>query len=103
MSEKMSNNRHILVTSALYYANGSLHLGHILETIQSDIWVRLQRMQGHECIHVCGSDAHGTPIMLQAEKRGITPEELVRQINQEHKTDFAAFLIDFNNFHTTHS
>jgi methionyl-tRNA synthetase len=95
--------RHILVTSALYYANGSLHLGHILETIQSDIWVRLQRMQGHDCIHVCGSDAHGTPIMLQAEKRGITPEALVTQINQEHQTDFAAFLIDFNNFYTTHS
>ncbi len=100
-----SNNkqRHILVTSALYYANGPLHLGHIVESIQSDIWVRLQRLQGHQCIHVSGSDAHGTPIMLQAEKRGISSEELVTSVNAEHKADFASFLVDFNNYHTTHS
>ncbi|MBN9288987.1 MAG: methionine--tRNA ligase [Gammaproteobacteria bacterium 39-13] len=95
--------RHILVTSALYYANGPLHLGHILETIQSDIWVRFQKHQGHHCIHVCGSDAHGTPIMLEAEKQGLSPEQLVGKINTEHKNDFAAFLIDFDNFYTTHS
>lgn len=102
MTTKASS-RHILVTSALYYANGSLHLGHILETIQSDIWVRFQKLQGHHCIHVCGSDAHGTPIMLEAEKQGLSPEQLVTKINAEHQNDFAAFLIDFDNFYTTHS
>ncbi|MBS0286595.1 MAG: methionine--tRNA ligase [Proteobacteria bacterium] len=95
--------RHILVTSALYYANGHLHLGHIVEAIQSDIWVRLQKLQGHHCIHVSGSDAHGTPIMLQAEKKGISAESLVSQFRQEHQRDFGDFLVNFDNFHTTHS
>lgn len=95
--------RHIVVTSALPYANGPLHLGHLLETIQSDIWVRFQRMQGHTCIHVCGSDAHGTAIMLQAEKLGCTPEALVAKIQAEHAADYKDFLIDFNEFYTTHS
>jgi len=101
----MSNDTqaHILVTSALPYANGPLHLGHMVEYIQSDIWVRWQRLQGHRCIHICGSDAHGTPIMLQAEKLGITPEALVGKINAEHKADFATFQIAFDNFYTTHS
>lgn len=94
---------HILVTSALYYANGPLHLGHILETIQSDIWVRFQKLMGRRCFHICGSDAHGTPIMLQAEKQGITPEALVSQVRIEHQKDFSDFLIDFDNFYTTHS
>lgn len=98
-----TSKRHILVTSALPYANGPLHLGHMVEYIQSDIWVRWQRLQGHRCIHICGSDAHGTPIMLQAEKLGITPEALVSQINAEHKQDFATFAIAFDNFYTTHS
>lgn len=95
--------RHILVTSALPYANGPLHLGHMVEYIQSDIWVRWQRLDGHRCIHICGSDAHGTPIMLQAEKLGVTPEALVSQINTEHRNDFATFAISFDNFYTTHS
>ncbi len=98
-----NNPRRILVTSALPYANGSLHLGHMLEYIQSDIWVRYQRLQGNQCLHVCGSDAHGTPIMLQAEKLGITPDELVSKINKEQIADTAAFHIAFDNFHTTHS
>jgi len=95
--------RTLLVTSALPYANGPLHFGHLLETIQSDIWVRFQRLQGHTCIHICGSDAHGTPIMLQAEKQGITPETLVTQMHTTHQADFKDFLIAFDNFYTTHS
>lgn len=95
--------KQLLVTSALPYANGLLHLGHMLEYIQSDIWVRWQRLQNHRCFHMCGSDAHGTPIMLQAEKAGISPEDLVNQIHQEQKIDLAAFHIAFDNFYTTHS
>lgn len=95
--------KQLLVTSALPYANGLLHLGHMLEYIQSDIWVRWQRLQNHRCFHMCGSDAHGTPIMLQAEKAGISPETLVNQIHQEQKIDLAAFHIAFDNFYTTHS
>ncbi|MBS0288554.1 MAG: methionine--tRNA ligase [Proteobacteria bacterium] len=98
-----TNSRSILVTSALYYANGHLHLGHIVESIQSDIWVRLQKLQGHDCIHVSGSDAHGTPIMLQAEKLGISSEALVTKIGKEHQAEFAAFLVNFDNFYSTHS
>lgn len=102
----MANNqvREILVTSALPYANGDLHLGHLLEYIQSDTWVRFQNMQSNtRCYHICGSDAHGTPIMLQAEKRGITPEALVKQFNQSQVEDFAKFYIQFDHFYTTHS
>jgi methionyl-tRNA synthetase len=95
--------RKILVTSALPYANGPLHLGHIVEHIQSDIWVRFQKMQGNTCYFVCGSDAHGTPIMLQAEKNGIAPEELVASYHQEHKQDLQDFGIEYDNFYTTHS
>ncbi len=95
--------KQLLVTSALPYANGLLHLGHMLEYIQSDIWVRWQRLQNHHCFHMCGSDAHGTPIMLQAEKAGISPESLVNQVHQEQKIDLAAFHIAFDNFYTTHS
>lgn len=98
-----STGRQILVTSALYYANGSLHLGHILETIQSDIWVRFQRHIGNRCIHISGSDAHGTPIMLQAEKRKMSPEKMVQEIHLEHKQEFSEFHIAFDNFYTTHS
>lgn len=95
--------RQILVTSALPYANGSLHLGHLLEAIQTDIWVRFQRLRGHQCIYVCADDAHGTPIMLKAEQQGLTAEQLIDKIHQEHSQNFNDFLISFDNFHTTHS
>ncbi len=99
----MSQARKIIATSALIYANGPLHLGHLVEYIQTDIWNRFQKIQGNESYYICGSDTHGTPIMLRAEKEGITPEELVNRIHTEHKTDFAEFLVEFDNFYTTHS
>lgn len=95
--------RRILVTSALPYANGSLHLGHILETIQTDIWVRFQKLRGNECYYVCADDAHGTAIMLKAEQLGLSPEQQIAQVQAEHERDFAGFLIDFDHFHSTHS
>ncbi len=95
--------RKILVTSALPYANGSLHLGHLLEMVQTDIWVRFQKSRGHECHYVCADDAHGTAIMLTAESLGITPEEQIKRIQEEHERDAAGFLIGFDNFHSTHS
>lgn len=95
--------RKILVTSALPYANGPIHLGHLVEYIQSDIWVRFQRMRGHTCYHVCADDAHGTPIMLKAEAEGITPQQLIQQIGAQHQRDFKDFLIAFDNYHSTHS
>ena len=97
------NKRKILVTSALPYANGDIHLGHLMEAIQTDIWVRLQKLQGHDCIWVCADDAHGTAIMLSAQTQDITPEELIDRINRQHQQDFADFLIGFDNFYTTHS
>ncbi|EAR22660.1 methionine--tRNA ligase [Nitrococcus mobilis] len=95
--------RKILVTSALPYANGPIHLGHLVEYIQTDIWVRFQKLQGNECYYVCADDAHGTPIMLKAREQGITPEELIERFGTEHQADFAAFLIEFDNYYTTHS
>ncbi|KTD17812.1 methionine--tRNA ligase [Legionella jordanis] len=95
--------RKMLVTSALPYANGHLHLGHLVEHIQTDIWVRTHKMLGHQCISVCGDDAHGTPIMLKAEQLGITPEQLTAEMKQSHEQDFAAFAIDYDCYHTTHS
>ena len=95
--------RRILVTSALTYANGPAHLGHMVEFIQTDIWARLQRMRGHECYYIGGSDAHGTPIMLKAEQEGITPEQLISQVHAEQAQDCADFHIDFANFYGTHS
>lgn len=95
--------RKMLVTSALPYANGSLHLGHLLETIQTDIWVRFQRQRGNDCIYVCADDAHGTAIMLTAEKNGISSEQQIANVQAEHEKDFEGFLIDFNNYHSTHS
>jgi len=95
--------RKILVTSALPYANGSLHLGHLLEQVQTDIWVRFQKSRGHDCIYVCADDAHGTAIMLTAEKLGITPEEQIAGMHREHERDSTGFLVGFDNFHTTHS
>jgi methionyl-tRNA synthetase len=95
--------RKILVTSALPYANGSIHLGHLVEYIQTDIWVRFQKMQGHQCHYVCADDTHGTPIMLRAEKEGVTPEALIEKVHQEHSADFADFLVNFDNYHSTNS
>jgi methionyl-tRNA synthetase len=95
--------RKILVTSALPYANGSIHLGHLVEYIQTDIWARFQRLRGHDCIYVCADDAHGTPIMLKAQQEGITPEQLIERIGREHRADFEDFLIGFDNYHSTHS
>ncbi len=99
----MSEHRKILVTSALPYANGSLHLGYILEAIQTDIWVRFQRLRGHECYYVCADDAHGNAIMLKAEQLGISAEQHIANIQVEHEQDLADFLIRFDNYHTTHS
>ncbi|MBE9526756.1 MAG: methionine--tRNA ligase, partial [Proteobacteria bacterium] len=98
-----SNTRKILVTSALPYANGSIHLGHLVEYIQTDIWVRFQKMQGHECYYVCADDAHGTPIMLRAQAEGITPEKLIGDTSIEHQADFKEFSVNFDNYHSTHS
>jgi methionyl-tRNA synthetase len=95
--------RTLLVTSALPYANGSIHLGHLVEYIQTDIWVRFQKMRDHDCLYVCADDAHGTPIMLRAQQEGIDPETLIARVAREHRADFADFLVDFDNFHSTHS
>ncbi len=95
--------RKILVTSALPYANGAIHLGHLVEYIQTDIWVRFQKMRGHECWYVCADDTHGTPIMLRAEKEGITPEQLIARVHGEHSRDFAGFHVAFDNYYSTHS
>jgi methionyl-tRNA synthetase len=95
--------RKILVTNALPYANGPIHLGHLVGYIQADIWVRFQKMRGHECHYVCADDAHGTPIMLKARAEGITPEQLIERIGKEHKADFADFLVEFDNYYSTHS
>ena len=96
-------NRKILVTSALPYANSPLHLGHIIENVQTDIWVRFQKINGNECTYVCADDAHGTPIMLKAEELKITPEELIAEIYKDHKETLEQFNIDHANFYTTHS
>ena len=95
--------RKILVTSALPYANGSIHLGHLVEYIQTDIWVRFQKMQGHSVHYVCADDTHGTPIMLRAAKEGITPEALIERVHAEHSADFSEFLVEFDNYHSTNA
>jgi methionyl-tRNA synthetase len=95
--------RRILVTSALPYANGDLHLGYMLEVIQTDIWVRFQNMQGNECYYVCADDTHGTPIMLKAAEMGITPEELIASVSERHQADLSDFHINFSQYHSTHS
>ena len=99
----MTNRRRILVTSALPYANGPIHIGHLVEYIQTDIWVRFQKMRGHECWYVCADDAHGTPIMLRAQQEGVTPEALIDGVWKSHRADFAGFHIGFDNYHSTHS
>lgn len=98
-----TSTRKILVTSALPYANGSIHLGHLLEHIQTDIWTRFQKLRGHECYSVCADDAHGTPVMLKAKELGITPEAMVQQTQAEHQQDLADFLVTYDNYHNTHS
>ena len=98
-----NSSRKILVTSALPYANGSIHIGHLVEYIQTDIWARFHRLRGYECYYVCADDAHGTPIMLRAQKEGIEPEELIKRMHAEHQADFAAFAIGFDNYYSTHS
>ncbi len=100
---KSNSKRKILVTSALPYANGPIHLGHMVEYIQTDIWARFQRLRGNSCIYVCADDAHGTPIMLRAQQEGIEPQELIDNMKAEHEKDFADFHVAFDNFHTTHS
>lgn len=97
------SSRKILVTSALPYANGPIHIGHLVEYIQTDIWARFQKMRGNECWYVCADDAHGTPIMLRARQEGIEPEELIARVSKEHQEDFADFRVDFDNYHSTHS
>ena len=103
MNPAQSAPRRILVTSALPYANGPIHIGHLVEYIQTDVWVRFQRMRGAECHFVCADDAHGTPVMLSAEREGVSPEVLIDRIGAEHRADFASFHIDFDNYYTTHS
>ncbi|WP_158783578.1 methionine--tRNA ligase [Pantoea sp. BAV 3049] len=93
----------IMVTCALPYANGSIHLGHMLEHIQADIWVRYQRMRGNQVYFICADDAHGTPIMLKAQQLGVEPEQMIAEMSQEHQTDFAGFNISYDNYHSTHS
>ncbi|PXZ05640.1 methionine--tRNA ligase [Gilliamella apicola] len=99
----MTTQRKILVTCALPYANGSIHLGHMLEHIQADVWVRYQRMRGNEIYFICADDAHGTPIMLKAQQLGVTPEQMIAEVKIEHQRDFAGFNISFDNYHSTHS
>lgn len=95
--------RKILITSALPYANGPIHLGHMVEYIQTDIWARFQKMRGHDCTYVCADDAHGTPIMLRAQAEGITPEALIAKSSEEHQADFAGFNVAFDHYHSTNS
>ncbi|GGO79447.1 methionine--tRNA ligase [Marinobacterium nitratireducens] len=98
-----NSKRKILVTSALPYANGPIHLGHLVEYIQTDIWVRFQKQRGHDCTYVCADDAHGTPIMLKADQMGVTPEQLIARVSEEHQRDFAGFMVGFDNYYSTHS
>ncbi len=95
--------RKIFVTSALPYANSSIHIGHLLEAIQTDIWVRFHKLRGHDCLYICADDAHGTPIMLSADRQGVTPEQLIARLHAEHQLDYAGFEVGFDNFHSTHS
>ena len=95
--------RKILVTSALPYANGHIHIGHLVEYIQTDIWARYQKLRGNVCTYVCADDTHGTPIMIRARGEGITPEELIERMHAEHQTDFARFEVEFDNYYSTHS
>ena len=99
----MTPKRKILVTSALPYANGSIHLGHMVEHIQTDIWVRFQKLRGHDCRYCCADDTHGTPVMLAAQKLGVQPEDMIARVREEHLADFTGFLIGYDNYYSTHS
>ena len=99
----MTKPRKILVTSALPYANGSIHLGHMVEHIQTDVWVRFQKLRGHECHYCCADDTHGTPVMLAAQKQGIAPEDMIAKVREEHLADFTGFHIGYDNYYSTHS
>ena len=99
----MTSPRKILVTSALPYANGSIHLGHMVEHIQTDVWVRFQKLRGHECHYCCADDTHGTPVMLAAQKQGIAPEDMIAKVREEHLADFTGFFIGYDNYYSTHS
>ena len=103
IKEHTTMTRKILVTSALPYANGSIHLGHMVEHIQTDIWVRFQKMRGHECYYCCADDTHGTPVMLAAQKQGIAPEDMIARVREEHLADFSGFGIGYDNYYSTHS
>src|SRR3974390_3056546 len=93
----------ILVTSALPYANGPIHIGHLVEYLQTDIWVRFQKMAGNQCFYFCADDTHGTAIMISSQKEGITPEQLIDRVHKEHYNDFTRFQVDFDNYYSTHS
>ncbi len=95
--------RKIVVTSALPYANGPIHIGHLVEYLQTDIWIRFQRMCGNECLYFCADDTHGTPVMISARNENIAPEKLIERVHKEHKKDFDGFLIEFSNYYSTHS
>ena len=99
----MSEKRRIVVTSALPYANGDIHLGHLVEYVQTDFWVRFQKMRGHECVYVCADDTHGTPVMIRARSEGITPEALIARSHEAHLKDFTDFEVAFDNYYTTNS
>src|SRR4030043_404816 len=95
--------RKIVVTSALPYANGPIHIGHLVEYLQTDIWVRFQKMCGNHCLYFCADDTHGTAIMISARKEGIGPEQLIDRVHKEHLQDFTRFLVAFDNYYSTHS
>ena len=103
MNKLPTKPRQILITTALVYANGAIHLGHMLEHIQADIWARFQKMRKNQCLYICGNDAHGTPIMINAEKQGVTPEAMIHRIHIEHQQDFSDFFVDFDHFDITHA
>src|SRR5438874_12702061 len=96
------SSRRILVTAALPYANGPIHLGHLVEYIQTDVWVRFQKLRGNRCVYVCADDTHGTAIMISAQKAGVTEEQFIARMNEEHQRDFAGFQIEFDNYGSTH-
>ena len=103
MNAPKKNNRKLIVTMALPYANSSLHLGHILEAVQTDIWVRYQNQNNNECLYFCADDTHGTPVMLKAKELNVTPEELIKSVQKDHQDTYKLYDIDFTNFHSTHS
>ena len=103
MDAANTKKRKILVTQALPYANQSLHLGHILEAVQTDIWVRFNNLIGNECLFFCADDTHGTPVMLKAKEMGVEPEQLIKDVQIDHIETYKLYDIDFTNFHTTHS